>query len=204
MAKALVIGITGGPATGKSLVSAEFDSLGAALIDADIIAREVLTPGRAEFTAAVRAFGPSIVAPDGTLARKVLGNIVFSDKSRLAELTAITRPAIVAVIRERIKALKEAGESALIALDAPLLFEAGLAGEMDKVIVVFTDAEVQLQRLMKRDGLGETRARRLVASQMPLTEKKSRANYLIDNNGTPEETLAEVRSLYKRLLLEKG
>ncbi len=203
MVKSLVVGITGGPATGKSLVSAEFASLGAALIDADIIAREVLSPGRAEFEAAVSVFGPSIVAPDGTLARKVLGNIVFSDYRRLGELTAITRPAILAVIREKIAALKEAGECAIIVLDAPLLFEAGLAAKMDKVIVVFTDEDVQLKRLMKRDGITEPRARSLIASQMPLAEKKRRAHYLIDNNGSPAETLAEVRSLYKALLLER-
>ncbi|MFQ5353694.1 MAG: dephospho-CoA kinase [Thermodesulfobacteriota bacterium] len=203
MVKNLVAGITGGPATGKSLVSAEFRSLGAALIDADVIAREVLGPGRPELEAAVRAFGNSIVGPDGTLLRKVLADIVFSDYNRLAELTAITRPAILAIIRERIAVLKEAAEAQVIAVDAPLLFESGLDRDVEKVIVVYTDEDVQLARLMKRDNIDEAAARCRMASQMPLSEKMRRAHYLIDNNGTREETLREVREVFKRLTLEK-
>ncbi|MFQ5427586.1 MAG: dephospho-CoA kinase [Thermodesulfobacteriota bacterium] len=204
MAKSLIVGITGGPATGKSLVSAEFRSLGGALIDADVIAREVLTPGRPEFEATVRAFGNSIVGPDGTLQRKILGEIVFADHARLAELTAITHPGILAIIRERIAVLKEAGESELIAVDAPLLFESGLDKDMDKIIVVFTDEDVQLARLMRRDNINEAAARSRLESQMPLSEKMRRAHYLIDNNHTREETLRLVRTLYESLILEKG
>ncbi len=204
MGRSVIVGITGGPATGKSLISAEFRSLGAALVDADVIAREVLRPGLPAFAATVRAFGPSIVRADGEIDRKALGAIVFSDYSRLAELTAITRPVIIAVIRERLAALKEAADGVVIALDAPLLFEAGLDRDMDKVIVVYTDEDVQLKRLMRRDGINEAAAKRIMKSQMPLSEKIKRADCLIDNNGPREESLTEARVIYKRLLLEKS
>jgi len=200
----VVVGITGGPATGKSLVTAEFRRLGAAVIDADIIAREVLTSGRAEYIATVSAFGEAILCPDGTIDRKALGDIVFADKNRLAELTAITHPGIISIIRETIARLKEEGSSPVIALDAPLLFEAGLEGDVDKIIVVFTDRDVQLKRLMDRDGLGETEAVLRVASQMPLAQKKRRAHCLIDNNGPRGKTLLQVRRIYEKLILENS
>jgi len=204
MDKKIVLGITGGPATGKSLVTREFSRLGALVVDADIIAREVLTPGRAEFTATVAAFGHEIISSDGTINRKTLGSIVFADYARLAELTAITRPAIIRAIRESLLEFRGGGTGKVLVLDAPLLFEAGLAGDVDKIIVVFTDDAVQLKRLMERDGLDEAGAISRAASQMPLAEKKRRAHYLIDNNGAPEDTLAEARALYKRLISEMG
>ncbi len=204
MDKKITLGITGGPATGKSLVTKEFSRLGAIVVDADIIAREVLTPGRAEFTATVAAFGQEILSSEGTIDRKALGAIVFSDYARLAELTAITHPAIIRAIRESLSEFRLSAEGKVLVLDAPLLFEAGLAGDVDKIIVVFTDEAVQVKRLMKRDGLDEAGALSRAASQMPLAEKKRRAHYLIDNNGPPEDTLAEVRTLYKSLILEMG
>ncbi len=204
MDKSMVVGITGGPATGKSLVAGEFRRLGAVVIDADIIAREVLTPGRPEFTATVQTFGKSIVMGDGTIDRKALGRIVFSDYDRLAELTAITHPAIIKNIKERIAEFRAAGQAGVLALDAPLLFESGLESDVDKIIVVFTDEDVQVKRLMKRDGLDEARALQRIRSQMPLDEKKSHAHYLIDNNGAPEDTLRDVRIVYERLTLENS
>jgi len=203
MDKKIVLGITGGPATGKSLVTAEFGRLGAIVVDADIIAREVLTPGRAEFEAMVSAFGKSILKSDGSLDRKALANIVFSDYGRLAELTAITRPAIVKIIEERIAGFRNGGQTGVLVLDAPLLFESGLAEDVDRIVVVFTDEALQVTRLMERDGLGREEALSRIGAQMSLAEKKKDARYLIDNNGPCEETLRQVRELYERLCLEK-
>lgn len=203
MGKKIVVGITGGPATGKSLVTAEFGRLGAVVVDADIIAREVLTPGRVEFEAMVTAFGRSILKSDGTLDRKALGKVVFSDYNRLAELTAITRPAIVKIIRESLAEFRKSGPAGVLALDAPLLFEAGLAEDVDKIIVVFTDEAAQVKRLMERDGLGRAGALSRIGSQMRLADKKKGAHYLIDNNGPREETLRQARELYERLCPEK-
>ncbi len=206
MKKNVVIGITGGPATGKSLVARKFRDLGAALIDADVIAREVLTPGTSTFHAVVRAFGRGILLRSGAIDRKALGKVVFSDYARLAELTALTHPEILRVIRKRIARLKKQGADSVIAVDAPLLFESGLDADMEKIIVVFTDEEVEIKRLMARDNIDREAALRLMGSQMPLEEKKKRADYLIDNNGKQEETLGEAEEIYKkifRFLLEK-
>ena len=200
MKKIVTLGITGGPATGKSLVARGFSRLGAALIDADVIAREVVEPGTRVFKAVVRAFGQSVLRPDGTLDRKALGRIVFADYERLAELTALTHPEILRIIRARIAALKEEDSVPLIVVDAPLLFESGLDADMDKVAVVFVEEDEQVRRLMARNGVDRKSALRLIESQMPLEEKKARADFIIDNNGTPEETLKQVEEIYKSLL----
>ncbi len=204
MDKKMVLGITGGPATGKSLVTAEFRRLGALVLDADVLAREVLTPGRAEFRATIAAFGEAILNIDGTIDRPALGRLVFSDYARLAKLTAITHPAIIKEIRESLAKFRAEEQAPVLVLDAPLLFEAGLAEDVDVIIVVFTDEALQVKRLMDRDGLERAGALRRVGSQMSLAEKKRRAHYLIDNNGTPEETLTEVRALYKMLIPENS
>ncbi len=204
--KKIVLGVTGGPATGKSLVAREFARLGAALIDADAVAREVVRPGTPVYCEVVRAFGTKILCPNGKLDRKALGRIVFSDYTRLEELTAITHPEILRIIRERIRALLADDATSVIVLDAPLLFESGLDAEMDMVVVVYVDEKVQLRRLMARDGLTEKDALRLIGAQMPLEEKKKGADLLIDNNGRPEETIREVQKIYEKLpyfLLEK-
>ncbi len=198
--KIITLGITGGPATGKSLAARGFSRLGAALIDADVIAREVVEPGTRVLRAVVRAFGESVLRPDGTLDRKALGRIVFADYERLAELTAITHPEILRIIRARIATLKEEDSIPLIVVDAPLLFESGLDADMDKVAVVFVEEDEEVRRLMARNGIDRESALRLIGSQMPLEEKKARADFLIDNNGTPEETLEQVEEIYKSLL----
>lgn len=200
----VILGVTGGPATGKSLVSAELHRLGAALVDADAIAREVLEPGRETFRAVVRAFGRQVLRPDGALDRRALGAIVFSDYERLALLTSITHPEILRIMRERIHALVRSGRHSVIAVDAPLLYESGLHADMDRVVVVFTDPEVQLRRLMARDGLDEDQALRRIGAQMPLEEKMRRADFLIDNNGPPEETKRDVRRVYEEVLRSAG
>lgn len=200
MRRVITLGVTGGPATGKSLVSAELSRLGAALIDADLVAREVLAPGTPVFREVVRAFGPTVLRADGSLDREALAGIVFSDYGRLKELTSLTHPEILRIIRARMDGLEKNGGARVIVVDAPLLFESGLDRDVDSVVVVFTDEAVEVERLMARSGLDEAGALRVIGSQMPLEEKKRRADFLIDNNGPMEETLRQVREIYEKVL----
>ena len=198
----MVIGLTGGPATGKSLATAEFKRLGAAVVDADVISRQVTQKGSAVCAEITREFGAGILQKDGSIDRKALGRVVFSDGEKRKRLNEITHPAIIARIREEVAVFKK--NSRLIVVDAPLLFEAALDKEMDKTVVVFADEEKQIKRIVNRDGLGSDEAKRIIASQMPLSEKAGKADYRIDNNGAKEKTLEAVRELYEKLCRKTG
>lgn len=188
----MIIGLTGGIATGKSTVASMLRERGAAIVDADQVAREVVEPGRPALREIVNRFGPAILNEDGTLNRKKLGEIVFADPARRKELEAITHPAIRARMREMTAALQAEDPDRLIVADIPLLFEAGLERQYECVLLVYVPREIQKERLMKRDGLTEEEAERRLAAQMDIEEKKRRADYVIDNSGTPEETARQV------------
>ncbi|MBE7414670.1 MAG: dephospho-CoA kinase [Deltaproteobacteria bacterium] len=192
----MIVGLTGGIATGKSLVSAEFKRLGARVIDADEIAREVVEPGKPAYGEIVAEFGSPVLNPDGTIDRKALAERVFSDKEALAKLNGITHPRIRARIREEIA---RAGKDELVVIDVPLLLEGPLKDAVDRIIVVYADEEKQLERLAKRNGTSREEALRRLASQMPVTEKLKYADYVIDNNGAIEETLSRARELFGEL-----
>jgi len=198
----MVIGLTGGIACGKSTVSRMLAERGARIIDADIIAREVVRPGEEAWSLIVERFGRDILLANEELDRVKLGAIVFADEQARLDLNAIVHPAVRARMRQLMKEAQE--ESiALIVMDIPLLYESKLEYMVEKVVVVYCTAEQQLKRLMERNGYDEEEAMRRIASQMSIEEKKSRADYVIDNSGTFMETEEQVDELVGKLL-DKG
>ncbi len=195
----MVLGITGGIATGKSSVAAMFGELGAAVVSADDLARRAVAPGSPALAALVERFGGDILAGDGTLDRAALAAIVFRDAAARADLNRITHPAIAALAEATLGELRASGQR-LIVYEAPLLFEAGAASRVDRILVVTADADSQRRRLVARDGIGADEAQARIAAQMPLAEKVRRADHVIDNSGPPERTRTAVEALYRELL----
>jgi len=193
-----VVGLTGGIASGKSTVSRMFQRLGARVVDADLISRRIVEPGRPAYRDIVRCFGRQVLAPDGTLDRKRLGAQVFADPKRLATLERITHPRIAREARREIAGHRRAG-AALVVYDAALLVEKGWHRGLDGLVVVSVPEKVQLQRLMDRDGLSEAAARQRVRAQLPLSAKLRVADHVIDNSGSLKQTEAQVRRLWRSL-----
>ena len=191
---AVVIGLTGGIASGKSTVSTILKSMGLALIDADIIAREVVNVGAEAYHQIVETFGIEVLLPDQTIDRKKLGSIIFNDEEKRVLLNQIVHPAVrKKMIKEKERYLSN-GEKTVI-LDIPLLFESKLTKLVDRTLLVYVNSEVQLERLMKRDNLSQEDALARISSQMPLYEKINLADAIIDNNGTFEELEAQIHQL---------
>lgn len=178
--------------------------LGARVVDADQIARDVLAPGGPAYADVVHAFGSNIVRPDGTVDRKVLAARIFADASAREQLNALTHPHIRRLMAEETRHLSAAPETEVIVLDIPLLFETRDASDLDGVIVVYAYEPTRLRRLIARDGLTEEEARRRVRAQMPLTEKVARADWVIDNTGAPEATRRQVEHVWKALRARGG
>lgn len=194
----MILGITGSIASGKSTVSSMFEARGAVLISADQLARDAVRPGSATLEQLVGRFGEEILAGDGQLDRSRLGTLIFSDPAARQDLNRIIHPAIAALAERQLARLRRSGKP-LIVYEAPLLFEAGASDRVDQVLVVKVDPEVQLRRLMQRDGLDADAARQRIAAQMPQSAKLARADYVIDNSGTPEFTEDQVAALWVRL-----
>lgn len=199
----MIVGLTGGLATGKSLVAGELKRLGAHIIDADLIAREVVEPGCPAYNDIVKEFGPGVVRPDGKLDRKALGNIVFTDPAALDRLNNITHPRIRERIREEAERHEAEGD-ALIVLDVALLIEMGVKYQVKKIIVVAAEKEQQIERAMKRDGLSREEAERRLSCQMDIKEKLEYADYVIDNSTTREAALSQTRALFEELIGQKN
>jgi dephospho-CoA kinase len=198
----LLVGLTGGIASGKSTVSRQLVALGCRVIDADRLAREVVEPGQPAWAAVVETFGREVLLPDQTLDRRRLGALVFADPARRRALEAITHPAITARREATLAAWVAEGFAGLVILDTPLLVEVGLAGQVDRVVVVYVDPATQRERLRGRDALDDAEAARRVGSQMPLADKVRAAHYVVDNSGTPAETEAQVRAIHAALIAE--
>lgn len=194
----MILGVTGGIASGKSSVTAMFRRLGALVVSADELAREIVAPGSPVLEQLVARFGEDILTADGSLDRAVLGARIFADEASRRVLNDITHPAIARLAEERLRQLRQA-DAPLVIYEAPLLFEAGAERRVDKVLVVRIRPDLQLARLMARDGLAEADARRRVAAQLSQEEKLARADYVIDNSGTSRETEAQVRALFAEL-----
>jgi dephospho-CoA kinase len=189
-----IIGLTGGIATGKTSVARFFQERGAAVIDADQLSRSAVEPGSRGLERVVATFGDDLLSPDGHLDRKRLASVVFSDPGKRRLLEGILHPEIRHLAETRIMQAAEDGRK-IVFYVAPLLIEAGVTDRVDEVWVVTVRPEVQLERLMRRDGIVREEALRIIASQMPLDEKESHGRIVIDNSGTPEETarhLAEI------------
>ena len=198
----LLVGLTGSIATGKSTVSRMFAHLGARVIDADLLAREVVMPGQAAHARIVEEFGRQVVHEDGSLDRKALGAVVFADAAKRKRLEEITHPAIGLRQQRILSLLDEEAFEGVVIWDAALLFEGGGVAKMDRVVLVYADPETERRRLMERDGLSDADARARIGSQMPVAEKAKLADHVIDNSGTREETERQVRVVYGALLAE--
>lgn len=198
----LRIGLTGGIGSGKSLVLGYFRDLGAAVVDADAVAREVMVPGEPAYDAVVRAFGPDVLGADGTLDRKALAARIFADTAARLQLNALTHPHIRRRLAEEVERRSAQPGVEVIILDIPLLLETtdGRYLRLDGIVVVDATDEVRLARLAARDGLSPVDARLRVEAQMPLRAKVARADWVINNNGSPEATRAQVGALWETLL----
>ncbi|MFD5018327.1 dephospho-CoA kinase [Paenibacillus sp. NPDC058367] len=195
----MIIGLTGGIASGKSTVSALLVSKGARLVDADVIAREVMLPGHEVLAAAVKQFGSKILSPDGTLNRGKLGDIVFQDPAALQALNNLTHPAIRREIKERMNSMEEEDPKKLTIVDIPLLFESGLENMFHEILVVYVPREVQIARLMERNGLSLEQAEARLNAQLDIETKRNKADYIIDNSGELAHTEQQVAVLWDRL-----
>jgi dephospho-CoA kinase len=193
------IALTGGIATGKSHVRAQFEAVGVPAIDADVLARRVVVPGTAGYDAVVRRFGGEVLNATGGLDRRALAAIVFADPAARRDLEAIIHPAVQQATDEWFATLDPATHRFAIA-DIPLLYEVGRQGAFDAVIVVACDPETQVRRVMARDAVSETEARQRLAAQMPIEDKVRRAHYVIRTEGTIEDTNRQVNELFGRLL----
>jgi len=200
--KFLLVGLTGGIATGKSTVSALLRQLGGEIIDADLLAREVVEPGQPALTQIVTEFGRDLLTAAGELDRKKLGAIVFANPERRLRLEAITHPAIRDRFLTRLDDLAERGFVGLVVFDAAVMIESGNYKNMDRLVVVVTDDATQMARLLARDGTDDAENRRKISSQMPLAEKAKLADYVIDNSGTREATAEQVRRVFAALMSE--
>lgn len=191
-------GLTGGIASGKSTVAQRFVEKGLPLIDADLVAREVVAPGQPALEEIARRF-PGVVSPDGVLDRKALGARIFTDPKERAALDAITHPRIRQAVLERSVALAESGAPRAL-YDAPLLIENRLHEGLSGVVLVVAPRAVQRARLMERNHLTAAEADARIDSQMPLDEKRRFATWIIDNGGSREETARQVDAVWAEML----
>jgi len=200
----LRVGLTGGIASGKSTVSEIFANLGAKILDADEVAREVLLPGQPAWTRLRQAFGQEFFHPDGTIKRKQLRKLVFGDPEKRKQLNAIVHPEVMREINRRAETLSSSIKAGVLLVDVPLLLEVGVANRFDKVVVVYASESVQIKRLMQRDGVSEEEAKQALKAQIPLSKKVEQADYVIDNSGRREDTLAQVQRVWQELLVLAG
>ena len=197
--KIRIIGLTGGIATGKSTVASFFSEHKIPVIDADQLAKEAVQPGSHGLEQITELFGREILAQDGTLDRKRLAAQIFSDTEKRRQLERILHPEIKRLSEERIAQEIVAGNRLLIYM-APLLIEAGVTDRVDDIWVVTVRPEVQLERLMLRDRITLEQAQRIVASQMPLSEKESYGSVVIDNSGTEAETRRILEDVWTKVI----
>jgi dephospho-CoA kinase len=174
-------------------------SLGAPIIDFDILAREVQEPGQPAYQEIVDFFGPQVKADDGTLDRNQLSKIVFADHEKKKKLESFTHPRIAQAFVQTLDQIARNNPNAIVQAVVPLLIEVKMQYMMDKLLVVFAAEQVQVERLMRREGIGEQRALQMVRSQLSIEEKKRHADYVIDNGGPQTETEKQVRALWPTL-----
>ena len=191
------VALTGGIATGKSFCLERFAALGAAVIDADVLAREAVAPGSVGLAVIADRFGRAVLRPDGSLDRPALGRIVFKDATARAQLEAIIHPEVYRRITLWLANLP-LGTSVAMA-DIPLLFETGHEHDFERVIVAACEPEEQVRRVMARDGLTHREAHTRVTAQWPIEEKARRADYVIRTDGSFAETATQVREIFSQL-----
>ena len=191
------IALTGGIATGKSYVAGRFREAGVPIVDADLLAREVVLPGTPALAAIRKRFGPDAVRRDGTMDRIRVAQIVFKDKRARLDLEAIIHPAVIKAISDFFNALPKRTPFAVA--DIPLVFETGREKDFDAIIVVACPREMQLERLMERNKLSREDAEKRLAAQLPIDQKVKKATYVINNEGSFEDTNKQVDALIQKL-----
>jgi dephospho-CoA kinase len=191
---AMIIGLTGSIATGKSTVSRMLTQKGFPIVDADEIARLVVEPGSPVLTSIMETFGKEVLLPDGSLNREKLGSLIFNDKDKREKLNSIMHPAVrKEMIRQKEEWLEKGANTVI--MDIPLLFESRLQSYVDKIIVVSATPQIQRDRLMARNGYTADEAEARINSQLSIAEKEKGADAVIDNNGTIEETEEQLNEL---------
>ena len=193
-----IVGLTGGIGSGKSTFSGLLRARGAAVIDADRLARDAVAPGSPGLLEVVRAFGEEVLDPDGALDRKRMAARVFADPAARQRLEAIVHPRVRDAMAAEVQRLSGAGAS-LVIYDVPLLYEAGRERDVEAVVVVWAPREAQLARLAARDGLSSAEAEARISAQLPLDEKARRADFVVVNDGTLEALSAKADALLSDL-----
>lgn len=195
----LKVGLTGSIAVGKSYVCDVFRELGVPVLDADLTAREVVAPGTPGLRAIEDEFGSEVIGPNGELDRAKLGEIVFSDAEKRGRLNEIVHPLVIAAQDEWLRGKEIENPNGLAIIDAALIIESGGYTRFDKIIVVWCRDDIQLERLMKRNGLSEEEAQARIVAQMSQDEKKSHGDFLIDTSDGFEVTREQVVALFGKL-----
>lgn len=195
----LKVGLTGSIAVGKTFVCGVFRELGCHVLDADIIAREVVEPGTPGLRRIIDTFGPEVLQPDGGLDRQRLGALVFSDRSKRETLNSILHPLIIERQNNWIEVFRKKDPDGIVIVDAALMIESGGYKRFDQLIVVWCDPQIQLERLMQRDGISKEDAAKRIASQMHQDEKKRYADHLIDTSDGFDTTRLQVTEVFEKL-----
>lgn len=195
----MLVGLTGGVATGKSTVAKMFKRCGAVVIDADELAREVVKPHKQAWREIMRHFGKSVLNPDKTINRQALGRIVFHDRAKLRQLERIIHPRVAQLQARLTRRATRKNPKAVVIYDVPLLFEARIDKRVDKTIVVTADYETQIARLRHRNRLSRTEAIRRIRNQMPLAEKRHLANHVLDGTLRRKNLYNKIALLFKQI-----
>jgi dephospho-CoA kinase len=195
----LRVGLTGGIAAGKSTVGAMFVQLGCHLIDSDQITHQLLSPGQAVHAAVVREFGERILAADGTIDRRTLGDIVFKNPQARETLNHLVHPAVIARQQEWLREVESQDPSGIGIVDAALMIEVGTYKNYDKVVVVTCTPDIQRQRLKAKTGLADEQIQARINAQMPMEQKAKFGDFVIDNSGSLDNTRAQVEFVYLQL-----
>jgi dephospho-CoA kinase len=198
----LTVALTGGIATGKSVVAETLARLGCHIQSADRVAHDLIKPGRAAWKRIADHFGPAVLNPDRTVNRKLLGKIIFSSAAERHFLNSVLHPRVLRRRRESVRRLERQGRQQIFVSEAALTIESGFARFFDRIVVVHCPEKVQVERLMERDGITRSEARKRIRSQMAAAEKIRHADYLIDTSGTRAETEEQTERLYRSLLAD--
>ncbi|MBF0100232.1 MAG: dephospho-CoA kinase [Desulfobacterales bacterium] len=194
-----VVGLTGGIATGKSTVSSMFADAGAEIIDTDQIAHDVVQKNKPAWTEIISYFGKEILQTDGEINRPYLGDIIFNHQEKKAKLNSIVHPYVFLEIAKQLETLEIKSSNGIVIIDVPLLIEVGMHKGLSDVILVYVPESIQIQRLMERDHLTYDQVIMRIRSQMPIDEKKSFANIVIDNSTDIETTRKRIQDVYAYL-----